>query len=250
MNKLKPFFAAAKSADGNALELTVYEDIGADWFGDGITAKTVKQQIDDAGAINRISLRINSAGGDAFEGIAIYNLLRAQNKFIDVNVDGIAASAASIIAMAGDSITMGPNAMMMIHNAWMMCYGDARLLRQQADVLDRVSEAIAQTYIHRTGKSADEVKALMDAESWLGAQECLDAGFCTAIAESDDGRALAVVAGSPRFGKLRNLPDKLKDNLKAAIEQTGIEPESVPDATGFSTDLSRYEATLELLKRR
>ena len=120
----------------------------------------MKQQIDEAGPFTRLAVRINSPGGDAFEGVAIHNLLRAQGKPVDVYVDGIAASAASIIAMAGDTRSMGSNTMMMIHNAWSSCTGYADDMRKMADTLDRVSTAVAQTYIDRAGLSKDDVKDL------------------------------------------------------------------------------------------
>jgi len=208
----KPTFRAALQTDGT-LELLVYEDIGQNfWDGGGVTAKSVKQQIDQAGPFSRIALRINSPGGDAFEGIAIYNLLRAQKKPIDVFVDGIAASAASVIAMAGDSITMGNNAMLMIHNAWSMCAGDASDMRKMADTLDKVSASVAQTYIDRAKLSADDVKSLMDEESWLSAQECVDKGLATSIAKDDenDDAAMALASKFKALKHLRNVPEKLR----------------------------------------
>jgi hypothetical protein len=113
---------------------------------------------------------------------------------VEVYIDGIAASAASIIAMAGDTITMGVNSMIMIHNAWSDCQGFASDMREMANVLDKVSEAIGATYVKKTGKSSDEIKALMDTGTWLSAKDCMDLGFCTAISETpaDDGmKALA-----------------------------------------------------------
>ena len=208
-----PVFRASLLAD-QVLELVVYEDIGENWFGDGVTAKTVKQSIDQAGAFNSISLRINSPGGDAFEGIAVYNLLRAQKKPINVFIDGIAASAASIIAMAGDTITMGCNTMMMIHNAWSIAMGDADDMRKMADTLDKVSMAVAQTYIDRAGMSAEDVKAMMDAESWLGAQECIDKGLATAIAENDenDDAAMALARSFKTLARMKAVPEALRND--------------------------------------
>jgi ATP-dependent Clp protease protease subunit len=209
----KPFFRASVQPSGT-LELLVYEDIGVNWWdGSGVSAKTVRQQIDQAGIFTRISVRINSPGGDAFEGVAIYNLLRAQKKPVDVYVDGIAASAASIIAMAGDTITMGVNTMMMIHNAWSVCVGSADDMRKMGDTLDRVSAAVAQTYVDRAKLSAEDVKALMDEESWLGAQECLDKGLATAIAQNDenDDAAMAMARNFKALAHMKKVPEKLRN---------------------------------------
>lgn len=190
---VKPATRAAVQADGT-LELMVYEEIGENfWDGGGITAKSVKQQMDAAGNYSKILVRINSPGGDAFEGIALFNLIRATKKPVEVHVDGVAASSASIIAMAGDTISMGPNSMLMIHNAWTYAAGYADDMRKTAEMLDRVSDSIAQTYITRTKNSAADVKALMDAETWMTAQEAIDKGFATAIAESDPVAAAAPV---------------------------------------------------------
>lgn len=190
--KIKPGFRAAVRADG-VLEMLVYEDIGMDWWdGGGVTAKTVKQQIDNAGIYSSILIRINSPGGDAFEGVAIHNLLKSTGKPLNVVVDGIAASAASIIAMCGTTIEMGHSAMMMIHNAWTFCMGNAADMTKMAETLGKIDGAIAQTYVDRTGKSMDDVRALMDAETWMSADECVEGGFATAMsgkaeeAESDE----------------------------------------------------------------
>lgn len=210
--KLKPFFRAAMKADG-VLELLIYEDIGEDWWtGGGVTAKTVRQKIDEAGAFNKIALRINSPGGDAFEGVAIYNVLRAQGRPVDVFVDGIAASAASTVAMAGDAITMGVGSMMMVHNAWSVCVGDGDDMRKMGETLDMVSQTIGQIYVMRTGQDAAAIKSIMDEETWMGADECVEKGFATAIASSDDGgeAAMALAASFRSLAKLKNVPEKLR----------------------------------------
>src|SRR5207249_2751683 len=142
----------------NTLEMIVYTPIGESWDGSGVTASAIKDQIDQSKGFNKILVRVNSPGGDAFEGITIHNLLRAQKVPIQVCVDGIAASAASIIAMAGDDIVMSSgNSMMMIHNAAGLCVGNAADLRKLADVLDKVSVSIGQTYVSKTGKTVEDI---------------------------------------------------------------------------------------------
>jgi ATP-dependent Clp protease, protease subunit len=209
---MRPCFRAAMQADGT-LELLVYEDIGADWWsGEGVTAKTVKQEIDAAGVFSNITVRINSPGGDAFEGVAIFNLLRAQGKPIAVFVDGIAASAASIVAMAGDTRVMGSGAMLMIHNAWSSCVGYAEDMRKMAEVLDGVSASVAETYITRAGLTAEKAKELMDGESWLGAAAAVELGLATGIAAQggDQESALALARSFKALSRLRAVPEILK----------------------------------------
>jgi ATP-dependent protease ClpP protease subunit len=208
----KPFFRAELQSDG-CLELMVYQAIGDDWLDGGVTAKSFKQQIDQAAGYQRILIRINSPGGDAFEGLAIYNLIRAQRKPVEVRIDGVAASAASIIAMAGSQIVMGQGAMMMIHNASGFCMGDASDMQSMADALAKVSGSIAQVYAARTGMPEDEIGALMDAETWMTAQEALDNGFASAIQVADEieeGAALALARKFKLLGKMKRVPAGLK----------------------------------------
>jgi ATP-dependent Clp protease protease subunit len=211
--KPKPFFRAA--LQGDTLELTVYQDIG-DTFGDGggVTVKAFKEQIDQAGNFQRILLRINSPGGDPFEGTAIHSLIRAQKKPVEVCIDGIAASAASIIAMAGDTITMAPGAMMMIHNASGFCQGFAEDMYATGDALKAVSVSIAQTYASRTKKPLEEITAMMDAETWMTAEECLDQGFCTNIVEEPEigPTALALAKQFRALGRMKHLPKALQND--------------------------------------
>jgi ATP-dependent protease ClpP protease subunit len=226
----KPFFKAALQSDGT-LELMVYEEIGADfWSGQGVGVKDLKQQIDQAGNFQRILIRINSPGGDAFEGIAIYNLIRAQKKPVEVCVDGIAASAASIIAMSGDTINMGPNTMMMIHLAEGGCVGRAEDMRKTADALDKVSSAIGQAYVKQTGKSVDEITAMMAAETWMTAQECLDEGFCTAITSEPDQeiqeQALNMARRFAGLNRLKHVPAALKSE---SVEECACDCQSCQD---------------------
>lgn len=217
---LKPCFRASVTPAGE-FELLVYEEIGEDWWsGGGITVKTVRAALDSAGAYSRISVRINSPGGNAFEGIAIGNALKATGKPIDVAIDGIAASAASIVAMCGTTITMAHNAMMMIHNAWSICAGDARDMNKMADTLDKISTSIAQTYVDKTGKPMAEVTALMDAETWMSAEECVAGGFATAIAEEPNEPALAMARGFRVLGKMKHLPEKLKPAAAVPVNET------------------------------
>jgi HK97 family phage prohead protease len=220
----KPCFRAgvyAMASGAGVLEMLVYEQIGEDyWTGEGITAKACKDQIDQAGsAFSRIALRINSPGGDAFEGVAIMNMLRAQGKPIDVYVDGIAASAASIVAMAGDTITMGAGAMMMVHNAWSVVMGNSEDMAKEATTLTAIDIAIAQTYVDRTGQTAKVVQAMMAAETWMGADECVKNGFATAKAPAPaDAGALAMARGFKALKKFGKTPEALTVEVEVEVD--------------------------------
>jgi HK97 family phage prohead protease len=232
---------SAAQSDG-AAELMIYDDIGEDfWCGGGITAKGVKAALDAAGTYSSIRLRINSLGGDMFEAIAIYNLLRAQGKPIAAFVDGIAASAASLIAMAGDTITMGTGALMMIHCASSRLYGNAADMRALAGFLDTCDAAGAEIYSVRTKQSPAEVKALMEAETWMGGQQCMDQGFCTGLAhgnseeqepDEDDAIAAAAQRSSHLLASFRHAPDHVKQLAKRTSPKAGVEHRQHVHAAG------------------
>lgn len=165
-------------------EILIYDIVGQDYFGAGVIAKDVKQQLDSFGAVDEITVRINSPGGDVFEGLAIYNLLAEHPAKITVKVDGYAASIASIIAMAGDEILMADNAMLMIHNPYTFAIGDAKEMRQQADVLDKVKDSLIKTYQAKADIDDETLSELMDAETWMDAGESITRGFATGKAGS------------------------------------------------------------------
>jgi ATP-dependent Clp protease, protease subunit len=167
----------------SVLVLDIMDSIGADLFGNGITAAAVSEAIKGAGDFSSVTVNINSPGGDLFEGVAIYNMLRALGKPINVAVLGLAASAASAIACAGDTVTMGLGTQYMLHNAMAMEAGYASDLRKMADILDSVTDSAADIYAARTGMPKDKVLALMGAETWYGAEEAVSNGFATSVAK-------------------------------------------------------------------
>lgn len=133
-----------------------------------------------------IKVRINSNGGDVFAGITIYNLLKDYKGSIEVKVDGIAASAGSIIAIAGDTVDAGVNGMMMIHPPWTYTSGSSKDLRAVADDLEKIESSIVATYMTKFKGTEDELRALMEAESYLTAEECVALGFADEITRVDD----------------------------------------------------------------
>ena len=229
---MKRIFMAAVKA--SILEILVYDEIGENyWTGTGITPATVAAALKDAGAYDSITLRINSPGGSAFDGVAIYNLLRAQNKPIEVFVDGIAASAASVVAMAGDTINMGTGAMLMVHNAMWGCYGDAQALRQAADVIDGISVTIGEIYVKRTGQDTAAVKAIMDAETWMGGAEAVEKGFATKVVDQTDDEVAEAqqLARKFKLKAFRNAPTDLQQEKPNA----NIDPDCECDCNACAT---------------
>jgi ATP-dependent protease ClpP protease subunit len=210
-HRVQRIFNAAVT--GTTLELLVYDEIGENfWSGGGVTAQSVADAIKQAGVFDRIALRINSPGGDCFEGVAIYNLIRAQGKPVDVFVDGLAASAASTIAMSGDTVNVGVGAMIMIHNAAAFVYGDAPALLKLADTLEKVSQTVGGIYVKKTGQTPDEIKALMDAETWMGAEDAIDQGFADAIMNQDEEQSTQACALVKSFSLrgFKHVPEQLR----------------------------------------
>ena len=155
-------------------------------------------------SIKEINLRLNSEGGSVFDGHAIFNALRNHDARVVVDIDGLAASIASIIAMAGDEIRMAENAFMMIHDPWVVAAGTADELRGQADVMDKVQEKLVNTYVKRTGGNADDISEWMAAETWMNAEEALERGFVDSITE--ETRMAACVKDKSRY---QHVPENL-----------------------------------------
>lgn len=166
-------FRAATQSDGTEIDL--YDEIG--WF--GVTAKDFREKLKASGG--DVTLRINSPGGDVFDGIAIYNDLVSYPGKVRVEITGVAASAASIVAMAGNEIVISENAFIMIHNAWVMAMGNRHDLEETAAILEKVDNAMARTYAARTKTGIRSVQQMMDAETWMGGKEAVEKGFATSL---------------------------------------------------------------------
>lgn len=200
MFEIKKVFAKGK----RKAEVFIYEDIGDGWMG-GISAKVFADQLNALGRLDEINVRINSAGGAVFDGIAIHNTLLKNPATVIVDVDGLAASIASIIAMAGDEVYMSSNAMMMIHDPWIVAGGSADELREQADLLDKVRGQLLATYVSRSNADEQAVSDMMTAETWMTADEALAAGFIDSV--TDEMKVAAYVDPS----KFKNVPKALLD---------------------------------------
>jgi ATP-dependent Clp endopeptidase proteolytic subunit ClpP len=168
-------------AGSDPATIAIYDVIGEDWWsGGGFTLQKASDALRAVGQQD-VVVNINSPGGDMFEGIAIYNLLAQHKAKVTVNVMGIAASAASIIAMAGDVITMGTGSQIMIHNAWGVVVGNSNDMRLAADTFDGFNASLAEIYNARTGMKVAEIAALMDAETYLGTDQAIQLGFADSL---------------------------------------------------------------------
>jgi len=193
LDRWQPLQAADKADDRT---ISVFDVIGQDfWTGEGVTAKRVGSALRALGA-GPVTVNINSPGGDLFEGLAIYNLLREHRGEVTVKVLGVAASAASIIAMAGDTVEIARAGFLMIHNTWVVAVGNRNDMREVADQLEPFDRAMADIYAARTGMDAKAAGKLMDKETWIGGADAVDQGFADALLAADaveqsDGKSKA-----------------------------------------------------------
>lgn len=172
---------AAEADDPNTI--SIYDVIGEDWWtGGGFTAKRMAAALRAIGE-KAVTVKINSPGGDMFDGIAIYNLLRDHPAKVTIEVMGLAASAASIIAMAGDEIRMGLGSFMMVHNAWGVVVGNRHDMRDAATLFDGFDSALVDIYEARTGQKRAEIEKLMDGETFMGPTDAIKKGFADALDE-------------------------------------------------------------------
>ncbi|WP_169447662.1 head maturation protease, ClpP-related [Paenibacillus daejeonensis] len=180
--KTTPIFNA-KKVSNNAAELTIYAPIEDEesWWYDSVSPKGVMNALKRMGNVDEILVRINSPGGSVFAGMAIYQYLSDHKAHITVKVDGLAASAASVIMLAGDTIIMGAGAMVMIHNPWTVAMGEAKDFRAAADLLDKVQASCINVYKDRTGKDEEQLKTMLDATTWMTADEAVEIGFADEV---------------------------------------------------------------------
>ena len=188
--------------------ISILDVIGYDWWtGEGVTAKRIAGALRSLGP-GPVTVSINSPGGDMFEGLAIYNLLREHDGEVTVKVLGLAASAASVIAMAGDTVQIARAGFLMIHNCWVMAIGNRHDLREVADTLEPFDAAMTDIYAARTGLSVEEIQKQMDGETWINGSSAVDQGFADELLPSDQVRQ----GGEKKASAVRRLEAALRSS--------------------------------------
>ena len=238
---------------GNELVLT--GTVGAYWFDDGFTAAEVSGALAQVGRDTDIKVRLNSGGGIATEGTAIHSALAAHKGRVDIVVEGVAASAASVIAMAGASLTMALGAVLMIHDAATIAFGNADEMAKTVRELEAISNSYAAIYADKTGKPVADMRALMKPETWFTADEAVEAGFADTAgggpaADRAEPAAFAYRAYANAPAPVLALADargwttqKLKAASAAPTAQTRENPMSTqPKADANSADLDKIRA--------
>ena len=221
---MKKILNQIKQMTQNSADIYIYGDIYDSWWDDeSNSAISLKDKLLELGDISEINLHINSLGGDVFEGIAMFNLLKQHKANVKVYIDGVAASIASVIAMAGDTIYMPKNSMMMIHNCWSYACGNSKEFRKLADDLDKIMESSIESYMSKINITKEELKELLDNESWLTAQECFDMGFADELLPmSDDIEESASKSIMDLVKENQNLKMQIKQGTKDEDDETEV----------------------------
>ena len=222
-------------ATNNVAQIDIFGDIVSEkWFDEETSATSFRDALKELGDVSTINLSINSGGGSVFDGIAIYNMLKSHKATVNVYVEGLAASIASVIAMAGDTITMRSGSMMMLHMPWTLSQGNAEEMRRTADTLGKTGDSIVDIYSERTGISPDNIRNIMNDETWLSAEEAVEQGWATKLDKKE-----AVMNSVPKeiLGRFSNVPK----NVLARVEKKTLSQDRL--------DLiEREKQTLKLLK--
>ena len=189
-------------------EVYIFDEIGSH----GVTAQKFIEEIKGLGD-RPINIRINSLGGDVFNGMAIHNVLKKRTYNTTVYIEGIAASIATIIALGADEVIMAENSLFMIHNAWGGVMGDAKEMRKSAATLEKISNELTEIYVKKTGLSYEAISEMMDNETWLSADEAYELGFVDSIS---DAMKIAAKYDVSKFKNITNeeIQNKFNNNIK------------------------------------
>ena len=208
----KEYYSLSKK--GQTVTINIYGDITKySWWEEDYGATKLAKDLGQYGQIDNIDVFINSNGGSVSEGLAIYNILQRHPAKVTTYCDGFACSAASVVFMAGDERIMSNASLLMIHNAWMYAEGNAEELRKLADDLEKITEASVNAYMNHINIDRDELKEMMDNETWIDSDEALEKGFCTSVVQEEQQVANQSVSAkvkellSNSSYKLRNTSD-------------------------------------------
>jgi len=256
---LERWDSGVRAADDGERSIGIYDVIGYDyWTGEGVTAKRVAGALRALGK-GPVTVNVNSPGGDLFEGLAIYSLLREHEGEVTVRVLGLAASAASVVAMAGDTVQIARAGFLMVHNAWVLMAGNRHDFRDTADTMEPFDAAMADIYAARTGGDVKAMAKLMDAETWIGGSSAVDQGFADQLLPSDQvgadkasARVVAVrrmemalrASGMPKSDAVR-LISEFKTSLRVGGSAGdpgatgGGEPADLSEAAAIAASLTK-----------
>lgn len=224
MTKKATYFQVKKKSDVKG-EVLIYGDIvSSKWDDDEVSATDFKKSLDDLGNVSEIDVHINSSGGNVFAGHAIYNILKMHSAKINIYIDALAASIASVIAMSGDTIFMHKNSLLMIHNSWIITMGNAKELRETADLLDKTDKASNHAYLDKAKNvSEEELQQMLDAETWLTAEEALEKGFVDEVLGTNE---IAASISKKQLELFRKTPKSVQEDVDKITNITDLDDNS------------------------
>lgn len=213
------WYSITNKGDANEpAEILIYDVIGGpSWWEDTVSAKQFVSDLKDIGAKQDVVVRINSPGGNVLHGTAIFNALRAHKGHVTTRVDGMALSMASVVAIAGDTVEMSNNALMMIHNPHGMWGGDAKAMRDYADLLDKMKSQLVAAYRTKSSKTEQEIAEAMDSETWLTAAEAKEFGFVDSVIESTLAVAASFDVGAISSVSGAQIPQKFAKRIESLM---------------------------------
>ena len=263
MPKQLKFWNVMKNDEEKSAELILYGSIGSDEYWDDISDKAFKQDIENLGDVENITLHINSPGGSVFSAVAIANTLKNHKAKITANIDGLAASAATIITSACDTVKMPKNALFMVHNPITFAYGNNQDMQKTLEMLNKVKNSIIETYLNKTKTDKETLSELMDNETWMNAEEAKEYGFVDEILDESVEKEVIenkLIINNMAFdiSRFKNFKEKKNQDpriINISVNSTGS-PEEIADKFRDilnSTENQKNEGgnmTLEELKNK
>jgi ATP-dependent Clp protease, protease subunit len=220
-------FNVVHNEETKTTNITIYGVIGYSWWGESFSASDIDNALNEAGN-NDVVINLNSPGGDAFAGIAIYNRLKRHEGKVTVHVDGWACSAASLFPAAADDTIMGLGAMIMIHPASSGVWGTKTEMRKEADVLEELEEGIIDIYMTKAKVSREEIREKVDAETWFSAKKAVEIGFASKVEGADDDDSTTTMSVDEK----QKILNELKNTLKPTQEPIPSPSTSIVDDKG------------------
>lgn len=219
---MKRYYSLYQDAENKTADIYIYGDITSwPWLESDVSSYTLSKELQELDeSIEHINVYINSYGGEVAEGLAIYNALKRHKAKVTTYVDGFACSIASVIFAAGDERIMSDTSLLMIHNAWARAAGNANDLRKQAEDLEKITQASINAYMQIVNIEEDELKEMMDNDTWLNGKEALEMGFATKLIEVAEKE---VATQSIRKSLMQKIKEPKKTLAKVTIEEERIE---------------------------
>jgi len=242
----KPATCYSMKHEGSRGEIMIYDDIGGGFFG-GITAREFAEDLKAMGDVSQIDVRMNTQGGDAFEGIAIHSSLKNHPAHVNIDVDGLAGSVGSLILMAGDTRRIAGNAMVMLHEPMGSISGPIAVLEAKTEALRKLRDIVGDAYASGTGKTKGEIMTMMAEETWLTAAESLEHGFVDEVT-GDMAVAAHVDANKMGFGKVPERFTAKAESPVTPVDDQPAKPKTPASAKEVAQRMAAHDAMVAKLE--